>query len=315
MLIMLSLSLLAGAVAADAGADAFNEGKMLMGKTKYDEACDAFERAEKAGYEKIKTRYWLGRCNEERKQYANAYRAFHDTAQLAEEAGDSKRAAAAHKRAKELEQKFPMIILTVPPSVRVEGLTIKRDGEVVPAEMWGKPLAVEPGKHTIEITAPGMKPLTLKITADKPGQKAALAMPALTPGDPAGDAGARPVDDGAKPGDGGVPVGGDGGTNGGDEGPETKKRSAGLFWTGMGLTILGGLAALGTIGYIAGEVDPDPQVGVMVTGFGIATVGLGVGLPFMFVFGVQVPVEPEEKEALIVEPLIGPTGAGLRLRF
>jgi hypothetical protein len=94
-----------------------------------------------------------------------------------------------------------------------------------------------------------------------------------------------------------------------------KKRSTGLFWTGFGLTIGGGLGTVvGVLGIAAAdELDLEAPGAIALTVGG--TLMLATGITFMVVFGKKVPKDPPAQDAVLVEPLIGPTGGGVRLRW
>jgi hypothetical protein len=328
--------LLCSAAAADRASDAFNEGKRLMGKGKHAQACAQFRKAEEAAGPNVKTRYWMGRCNEEQGKKANAFLAYKDAKRMAVKAGDTKRAKVIDTRISELGQILPFLVLTIPEDMQaVEGLALARDGENVPRSQWGAPFPVDIGKHEITVSAPGYEPVTLKVTASEPGSKAQLVIPTLT-----------------KASSGGAPPNPQPGTDpkapvplpdpGVDEGQEMERKNAGLFWTGVGLVSAGGLAIVGGLALVAIEVaDDSPDFGdncdptvedcsfieeeqstdripgavaLLITG----GVFLGVGIPFMAVFGKKVPAEKDEegeKEAFTIEPVITPGGFKVRGTF
>ncbi|MBW2453533.1 MAG: hypothetical protein JRI68_03435 [Deltaproteobacteria bacterium] len=75
----------------------------------------------------------------------------------------------------------------------------------------------------------------------------------------------------------------------GDEGPQEVRKSAGAFWTGVGLTAAGGLSTIGGIYlWVAGDgtelENKAGAVGLWILGGAM----LGVGLPLMIVFGQKV---------------------------
>jgi hypothetical protein len=287
--------------AADPAADAFNEGMKLMAASSYEQACAAFERSEAAGGQSIATRYQLGRCNEERGRYATALLAFRDAARMADQQGDKKRADVARERITELEGKVAKLAIVVPPEARVAGLEIERDGEVVPQDLWNAAVPVDPGVHEYVITVPNAQPITLRATGEAgktvtveipPNAVAAAQAPPPVPPDEV------------------------------DEEPPTRRKSNGLFWTGVGLTIAGGLAVLGgaaTLGVCQGEPElcdgedlPPGSIVALVAG----GVFLAVGIPFMAVFGQKVDVVPDEPASSgTIEVLVAPSGGAVRVTF
>jgi hypothetical protein len=312
LLFALALLLAPAPARADAARDAFNEGKMLFGKSDFAGACKAFEKSEKLGGENVNSRFWLGRCNEMNKRPAAAYRYFEDALQLAEKAGDNDRVDAIKDRLRELEGKVGFLVVTVPPKVRVDGLEIRCDGETVHSDDWGMPRAVEIGEHKILVVAPAKKSITLTVTTTDPGAKAQIVIPELPAGDgtaPAPTPGPSP-DPAPGPRPGPQPPA----PLPGDPGAEMERRNPALFWTGVGLVISSGVAAIaGVAVLIQGGVGEDgvDHFPAVVASFVGTAVFLGVGIPFMAVFGKRVPAEPEEKASIHIEPVLTPGGLGL----
>jgi hypothetical protein len=296
---------------ADDFQDAWNAGMRALGQAKYAEACDHFSRAETISGASIKTRYQLGRCNEERESYVVAHGYFLDAARLAEIEGNAQQSDVARKRLKDIEKKVPVVILEVPEANRVKGMSIKLGGSDVPIQNWGHPIAVEPGSYPVIIAAPGMQTITLEVTAPGPGQRSQLVVPALSVSGPPAIAGPQPI---APP------------PPSAPDQPEMRRRNPALFWTGMGMIIGGGVAGIaGLVAYAASSVDAsfsgdDDEVPPEAIGLWIGAAALiGVGIPFMAVFGRKVPVESEgatpAAEALRLDLVVGPTGGALRLEF
>jgi len=312
--IVVALLSLSGLALGDESKTAFQEGMKLLATGDYDGACAAFEKSD-AAKPSLAARYQLGRCNESRGRFGTAHRYFLIVAAMAEEAGDADRAKTARQRAREVEPKAGQLAIIVPQDRQVEGLTVTCDGIEVPKENWGKAVPMDAGKHTIELSAPGYETQTLEAETAGPGKPVLVEAPALV----ASGTGGAPAPTGATPPP--PPPG--------DEGPEMVRRSAGAFWTGVGLTAAGGLAGVGGIYlWVAGEgselENKAGAIGLWILGGAM----LGVGLPLMIVFGQKVPAGPDgepmdEDEVpaqpaagtVTLQPLVGPTGAGLQLTF
>lgn len=314
-LLIAALSLPTATASADDFQSAWNAGMRALGQAKYDEACDHFSRAETIGGTSIKTRYQLGRCNEERQSYVAAHGYFLDAARLAELEGNAQQADVARKRIEDIETKVPIVILEVPASTRVAGMTVKLGDDEIPPQNWGHPIAVEPGTYPVVVTAPNMQTLNLEVAAPRAGQRSQLVIPALSPAGPPPVAGPQPVIV-APP----APAAPDA--------PEMKRKNPALFFTGMGMIIGGGVAGIaGLVAYGASSIEadlsggsddvPPAAIGLWIGGAAL----IGVGIPFMVVFGRKVPVDGEEpaaapaSEAMRLETVIGPTGGSLRLTF
>ena len=300
LLLLLTAVLTTAVSHADEAQDAFNEGMKLLGQGKYDAACAAFDKSEvAAGGESVRTRYQLGRCNEERGKPVIAHGAFLDAARLSDAEGDGKRAGVARQRAAELAPKVALLVIEVPEPQRVEGLTIKRDGKDVPARDWGVAIAVDPGEHTVEVEAPNQQPMTLKVGDAEVGKKAQITVPPFgSPTDPSGNVAAPTTPPSEEPESGG-----------------TRFNNGALFWTGVGLGG-GGLIAAGLgaaawyqINFNHFQGAPPPAA---IAAFGASVVFFGVGIPFMVVGGRRVPDEPEPAaQGLVVQPFLTPMGGGL----
>lgn len=322
-LALLFLAVLAAPAArADEARNQFNEGMRLLAKGDYQGSCTAFEKSEAAGKPTMATRYQLGRCNEGREKYGKAYVAYQSAAALADKGGDPERATIARQRAQEVASKAPKIALVVPADRDVDGMRIRLDGEPVGREDWGRALPVAEGAHRVVVEAPKRTSATIQLNAPEGGEVAKIEIPKLAPAgtspEPAPSATPSPAPGAAPQGPNSYydrtaapPMGG----------PEMKRKNNGLFWTGVALVIAGGVT--GIIGAIRVGIDAGSDVPPGPDGIGMVVVGgvfLSVGIPFMAVFGRKVPAEPEQPEAKekagpTVEPLIAPTGGGLRVRF
>src|SRR5262245_40010580 len=96
----------------------------------------------------------VGDCRERLGKLASAWAAFRKAEAMARRAGsDDKRQAEAARRAAQLESRLSNLVIEVP--ARIDGLVVRRDGEVVDAVVWGTPVPVDPGTYTIVAEAPG----------------------------------------------------------------------------------------------------------------------------------------------------------------
>jgi len=309
------------AQAQDAMRKHFNEGMKRLAKGDFDGACRYFEASENKG-PRVASSYQLGKCNEGRNRFGSAYVAYVRAAKLAEKEGETKRAKVARDRAKEIEPKVARYALVV--SSPVEGMRIRVDGRTVPKEEWNSARAGDDGSHTVEVSAPGHNPKVFEMHT-KVGETAKIAIPALEKGKDTTST-SDATEGGAVAGGGDAAAGASGSAVPPPirEGDGMKRKSTALFFTGMGLLIAGGIAGIAggllyAVDSVEGEDEPQARsIGLWV----FAVAGIGVGIPFMVVFGKKVPDEPEAGEpaqpaetGIIIEPLVSPTGGGLRVRF
>jgi serine/threonine-protein kinase len=159
----------------------FKEAKQLATQGNYAAACPKFVESQRldptAG-----TLLNIGQCYEKLGKTASSWGAYKEAEMVARGAGDTEREQGAARLAAALEPLLPKLVVVVPQGARVPGLEVKRDGTVVGEGQWGSPLPVDPGEHTIEVSAPGRQPLeTLARVAAGPGTTT-VEIPALAVG-------------------------------------------------------------------------------------------------------------------------------------
>ena len=277
----------------------FDQGKDALKANRAKEACELLEQS-LAIEQAINTHYQLGKCYEAQGRYATAHAAFLRAATMARTAKDNTRFDAAQKAADELKAKVASIVVVVPLEGRPAGLTIKRDGETIAEEDWGKALPVDSGEHTITAEAKGFEKWSDTETAAATGGVTRVAVPALKPAGGAASAGSGTPPPAPAPG---------------ADAPTERRSNAG-FGVGIAAICVGGVAILAGPIWLGVQSTGCPSCGyggpIGLLALGVA--GLGAGIPLTVVFGAKVPVEAP-KSAVRLTPIIGPTGGGLRLDF
>lgn len=155
----------------------FEDGKRLLGEGKYAAACQKLESSQRldAG---IGTLLYLADCYEKSGRVASAWATFREAAAAARAGNQADREQKARARASALEPKLFKLSLEVA-DAGISGLEIRRNGTVVKREVWGSPVPVDPGKYTLEVTAPGRKRVDIAVEVpDGPGNKT-VTIPAL----------------------------------------------------------------------------------------------------------------------------------------
>lgn len=154
----------------------FREGRELLKAGKIPEACEAFAGSQRLEA-KVGTLLNLADCREKQGQTATAWQLFLEAKQLADVQHD-RRQAEAEKRAQAIKAKLSYLTITLAPERQVDGLVIKRNGVTVDRALWNTAVAVDPGDHVIEASAPRFRPWS---TAQTIGgkQKAAVVVEAL----------------------------------------------------------------------------------------------------------------------------------------
>jgi hypothetical protein len=159
----------------------YNDAKKLMSASKWNEACPKLEESQRLDPTPV-TEFYLADCYDRVGRTASAWTTFLDLAASEHRNGGPKaaeRERVARDRAKGLEPKLSHLVIDVPANVRVAGLVVKRDGEVMREGQWGTDLVIDPGKHTIEASAPGKQTWTTTQDVQGAGTTATVHVEAL----------------------------------------------------------------------------------------------------------------------------------------
>lgn len=320
----ISSSLLVAALAAapqaraqndKAAAEAlFDDAKKLMEAKRYPEACKKFADSQKLD-PGVGTLLNLGRCYKENGQTASAWSTYREAASQARAEQQSDREDLARDEAAQLEPRLTKLVIEVsPPAAALQGLEIKRDGAAVPQGLWGVPAPVDPGVRSIDVTAPGKKPIHLEARTEGYGTTSKVVIPALEDGPPpavaaAGAAAAPPPAEQGQP----APA----------ANPGKTQRIVGYVVGGTGIVAIG----VGTwfvlyahaqdeVGNNADEQDrQDRYHGDAKTSRTVGFISIGSGAALLVGGIVLVATAPHaaEKASLTLLPAVGANRAGLQL--
>jgi len=301
-----------------AGAESlFQEGKALLAQGKTAEACPKFAESQRLD-PSVGTLLNLARCHEQLGRTASAWATYKEAATLAHAVGQTERESAAKDFARKLEPRLSRMRIEAksPPA----GLVIKRDGIAVGEASLGSAIAVDPGEHTVEATAPGYKPWSTKIVVGAEADAKSVTVPALEP-DLAAAAGGNGVVTGGAPVVVTEPDAGAGGKSG--------MRTAAFVVGGAGVVALGVGAVFGGLAMsdaaelekrcpkgACSRADEELMTGastkatVSTIGFGVGAAALGAGV-VLFVLS-RSPSKESAQSAQIV-PSFGPNGGGASL--
>src|SRR5262249_36684522 len=138
----------------------FDEGKKLVDKGDFAAACPKFKASLDLEV-KLGTRLALAACLEKIGRNASAWAQFRDAAAMASRMGaaEAPREKYALDHAAALEGKLDKMTIQAPP-----GVTVKRDGELVPAVSLGSPIPTDPGPHEVTASAEGYEGWSQKVT-------------------------------------------------------------------------------------------------------------------------------------------------------
>jgi hypothetical protein len=163
----------------------FDEGKALMAKGQYEQACPKLEESQRLD-PGLGTLFNLAECNEKTGRIATAWVRFLDVATGARSEGHREAQRVAQKRADALAPRLPKLVVEVSSPEKSPGLELLRDGVLVGAAQWGVAIPVDPGTHTVSASAPGRKAWEATVVASEK-QVSKLSVPVLEAADvPAG---------------------------------------------------------------------------------------------------------------------------------
>lgn len=155
----------------------FTEGRDLLEKGRFAEACEKLRRSDELA-PAIGTLINLGYCYEQIGRLRSAMDAYAEAELLAKEAKDDKREKFAHERFAAVEPKALKLVIRVaerPDS----GVEVKRNGVVVPPASWGVPVAVDPDDFVITAEAPGRLPWRGAVIGRGEGAVVTIVVPPL----------------------------------------------------------------------------------------------------------------------------------------
>lgn len=155
----------------------FRRAKALMAEKKEKEACPLFEESQKLDPQ-MGTLLNLAICHEATGRVASAWGEYRAVEQMAQVVGRQDRVELAHKSAQKLEGRLPRLKISVAPENKVDGLTVKIDGEPKGEPLWSG-VAIDPGVHSVETSAPGKKPNLTQVKVEKEGQVVPFVVPKL----------------------------------------------------------------------------------------------------------------------------------------
>jgi serine/threonine-protein kinase len=187
----------------------FDAGLALLKAGKYADACPKLESSQSLD-PAVGTLMYLGECYARLGRTASAWAAFREAGSMARALKQTDRANTAAERAAALEAQLCYLRVTVPPTYSQLEITVQRNGVIVPADLYGVEVPVDPGTIVVKATAKGReefsesvtlaakerKTVTLSGLAPKPGAEleptpaastdgAAFPPPAAPPGTPA----------------------------------------------------------------------------------------------------------------------------------
>jgi hypothetical protein len=132
----------------------FDEAKRLMSQRRFAEARDKFAESQRLD-PGIGTLFHLADCEERMGLLATAWATYLEVAAEAKTSGEAPRETAARERATALNPRVPHLTIEPGSERSTPGLQIMRDGSIIGPAQWNVAVPLDPGPHTVDVTAPG----------------------------------------------------------------------------------------------------------------------------------------------------------------
>jgi hypothetical protein len=284
----------------------FNRARLAMDAKDYDTACQRFAESNRLD-PAVGTELNLGVCEAARGRVATAWELFHAAYEKLEPGDQRREYARSHADA--LEPRLPKLTLTLA-SGAPQDTTVHEGDANYSGAAFGLPLPVDPGKHTLVITAPGHDPRSVEIELAE-GKEAVLEVAPGAPNEAAASGAAMAA----------TPASADG------ERAARKKDTRTIGWiiggvgvAGLGVGAVAGGLALGKKSITDKECNSATQVCtqkgkdaasagrtlalVSTVGWIAGALGVGAGAYFILTSGPH-----GEKTAIVTE--VGPQGTRL----
>lgn len=154
----------------------FREARELFEQGNLTTACPKFAESHRLD-PALGTLLNLAFCHQRQGRFATAWAEFQAAADEAQRGENQQRLEYAREHAKQLEPKLAYVIIDV--SAEVEGIEVKLDRTLISREAWGSPWPVDPGEHTLHVSAPQRQAWSTVVHLAGSGATAAILIPAL----------------------------------------------------------------------------------------------------------------------------------------
>jgi tetratricopeptide (TPR) repeat protein len=269
----------------------FSEGRTLVEQSRFEEACERFQRSNKLE-PSVGVLLNIGKtCYERVGKFASAYGTYRRAGDLARERNDP-READAREDAERIKPKLSY--LTIALEKATPGVAITRNGAPVDPAAYDVAVPVDPGEWTVAATAPERAAWQTRVTL-RPEERATVRVPELVPGADRGGRG-RPQRTIAI----GMEIGGG------------LLLATGLVFGGLTIAKWSSITDVCPGGRCANEADRRrlaPDVDSARTMGTVSTIGAGLGAAVLLTGIVLHLSAPHDQVS--IEPTIGPGAAGL----
>ena len=154
----------------------FRQGEKKFDAGQHAEACADFTESLRLG-PKLGTLLNLALCHETIGKTASAWSEYHHGAAWAAQNGQKDRHDFAMQHALALETKLPRVLLQLPADRAIASVDV--DGEPLPDSRWYLPVFLDPGEHSVTLSAPGKQRGTVKFRVINSPTEQLVSVPAL----------------------------------------------------------------------------------------------------------------------------------------
>jgi hypothetical protein len=155
----------------------FRQGEKKFDSGQYGDACNDFSESLRLG-PKLGTLLNLALCHETVGKPATAWSEYHHGAAWAAQNGQKDRHDFALAHALALETKLPRVLLQLPRESAIGAVDV--DGEPLPDSRWYLPVFLDPGEHSVTISAPGKQRTSVKFRVTNSPTEQLVNVPALS---------------------------------------------------------------------------------------------------------------------------------------
>jgi hypothetical protein len=156
----------------------FDEARALYDAGRYAEACDKFAASQSLD-PRDGTLLDLAICHAKQGRTATAWIEFSEARAHAAQGGQADRELFARQQVEDLAMRLSTLRLTVAPSARLPGLSIRLDGAGLAEAAWGTEVPLDPGTHVVEAFAPAHVAWRAEVVIGPTADKREVAVPPL----------------------------------------------------------------------------------------------------------------------------------------
>jgi hypothetical protein len=158
----------------------YRTARELMRTGNYDEACPKFAESYRLD-PATGTLLNLAACHEAQGKLASAWLEYQDALLVSRRAGRQNRVKFAEERIALIEPRLSRLTIALAPGADNPELQLVLDGLQIGRAALGIPTPVDPGKHVVEVKAPGKKPWSETVEIGPVSDNKTVTIPALEP--------------------------------------------------------------------------------------------------------------------------------------